>query len=154
MRSSSLCRYRSYLFVSLLLGLCLFGCDEKEDNTVGPCIHQYQDPILTIEEVRDAQTNESLESVVLTEFSIDGAAIQTEMLVAEFANNVEQKGDSLLCTIPCAFGTQAGHYEFIVLTSGYVAKAVSFDLEYEEFEGGCPSYNRGGAEEEIALEPR
>ncbi|MBD3162354.1 MAG: hypothetical protein GF346_08425 [Candidatus Eisenbacteria bacterium] len=38
--------------------------------------------------------------------------------------------------------------------SGFTTRTVSFDVAYDEFEGGCPSYDRGSMEVEIQLDPR
>ena len=144
-------------FLGVSLGLLLIthvlGCND-DDGGVGPCIHEYCDPILQITHVRDAQTHEALGVVILTEFSLGGTPVAVSTLIQQFADNVELQGDSLLCVPPCGFGTESGRYEFTAEAPGYTAKLVLLNVEYEESHGGCPSYSSGGRETEIELEPQ
>lgn len=139
--------------LTILLVALALGCDQG-DGGAGPCSHEYRDAILQIKQVRDSQTQDALSSVVLTEFTIGGLSVALPTLIEQFADNVELVGDSLRCTPPCGFGTTEGHYQFTSAAPGYTARVLSFDVAYEEFEGGCPSHNSGGLEIEIELDPR
>ena len=47
----------------------------KSGNQIGPCVHMYEEPILHIQSVTNAQTGAEVETVTLTDITIDSTRV-------------------------------------------------------------------------------
>jgi hypothetical protein len=132
--------------------LLLFTQDSCSDNRVGPCVHIYEEPILHIEWVRNAQTGNYLRTVVLSGITIDSLRRDPFSLLTE-SRGVVAVDSTLVGNPPCAFGVQPGRYSFRVSADGYRDTVVVCFPAYSINKGGCPSSSNGGLRISITLQP-
>ena len=126
------------------------GCQEQEP--VGPCYHQYKEPLFQITAASSTVGGTRIATLVCTGFTRNGEPI----LVADLLPGsyfVESHHDTLLCHAPCGFGRTEGDYSFVVGAAGFQKKTLTYAAHYQVFHGGCPSYNDGGLDLDIQLTP-
>jgi hypothetical protein len=133
----------------ILLAASLCGCPVSPGY--GPCVHTYREPILNIVAAMDARSNAPIHSFVIHEVRMDGIKQDFYFLLAE-SYGVKAQGDSLVCQVPCGFGSEEGNYTFTVTAEGYPAQVRGYEGHYSIFHGGCPSYNDGGARVTLRLQ--
>ena len=140
----------SQILVILIIALVIYSCEENEKDLVGPCVHSYNEPILNITSVRDAN-NKPISFVILRDLKINGIKLFAQSLLHESYSIVAS--DSLFyCNIPFGFGVEEGTYEFIIEAEGLQPKMITIeDVKYTIFVGGCPSYSDGGTRIDILL---
>lgn len=126
------------LILSLAAGCTGFGA--------GPCVHVFRDAIVHMIAVVDSETGSGLDSVFVTNVTIDGDTLPLSMAMSSGDNEagVLLEGDTLRCGIPCSFGFSEGRWELTLCARGYPSQTVAFDARYAVFNGGCPSYNDRG----------
>ena len=112
----------------------------------GPCVHVYRDAVVHIGAVVDAATSSGLDSVFVTKATVNGDSLPLFLAILGGGHEagVLLEGDTLRCSVPCAFGSMQGRWKLTLLARGYPSQAVAFDAQYATFHGGCPSYNDGG----------
>jgi hypothetical protein len=110
----------------------------------GPCIHTYRSPIVEVESAFVIGTNEPVTELVIHGVTLDGDSVELRNLATPPAHGVVLRDDVLVCTIPCGFGIQAGHYSILLEGGGQPTRFIDVDARYRVFHGGCPSYNDGG----------
>ena len=138
-----------YLF--LAFAFMMTSC-KPEGSTVGPCVHIYEEPILTIESVTSAGTGVEISSVSIFEVMIDSISVTPAELTHEISENVTLKDSAIVCYVPCAFGTQAGFYQFSVSAQGHQESSLNTTAEYKTSEGGCPSRSDDGEKISFTLQ--
>jgi len=136
--------------VSIVLVLAvLAGC--KADGTIGPCVHTYEDPVLHIQSVTNAQTGQSVQALEILEVLLDGQKQDPRVLkVVSF--NVVAADSTLLCGLPCGFGTETGIYTLTITAKGCRDTTISLQAQYAVFRGGCPSSNSGGTQHSFQMQ--
>ena len=141
---------RSYGVLFLVsVALLLAGCDALEQS-VGPCDVRWESPLIEITHAKAEDSDEPISTVSLTNFVVDSNAIGPQFLEIDDEPNVEIDGDTLRCTIPCAFGRQQGNYAFTAAASGYESTRLELgEVEYtnREEEGPCPRIIFSGSQE-------
>ena len=113
----------------------------------GPCVHVFRDELVHVRAVVDSATGAGIDSVVITNVRVRGTSLPLSLVVLPApgqGEGVSLDGDTLRCSVPCAFGTQDGRWELTLLARGYPPQTLAFDASYGEFRGGCPSYNDHG----------
>jgi hypothetical protein len=123
------------------------GCAELG---VGACEHTYRDPVLTISAATDAESGASITPLQITAVAVGGQLQPIASLLAT-AFGARAVGDTIVCDVPCGFGTSESRYALTAAASGYVARDVTTEARYARFEGGCPSYNSGSTRTTITL---
>jgi len=139
--------YSVLFFVSV--ALLLAGCDAIEQG-VGPCDVRWKSPLIEITQAKADDSDKPISEVSLTNFVLDSNAIGPQYLDIDDAPNVEVDGDTLRCTVPCAFGRQQGNYAFTASASGYDSTRLELgEVEYtnREEEGPCPRIIFSGSQE-------
>ena len=63
------------------------------------------------------------------------------------------EGSMVRCELACGFGTSPGTYRFRLSAPGYVPERLTVTADYQEFHGGCPSWNDGGTRHTASLSP-
>ena len=134
--------------IVLVLGM-LVGC--KADGTVGPCIHTYEDPVLHIQSVTNTQTGQSVQALNIVQVLFNGQKQDLHVLTA-VSFNVVVMDSTLLCGLPCGFGTEPGVYTLTATARGCRDTTVSLAASYAAFKGGCPSSNSGGSQYSFRME--
>lgn len=136
-----------------LLVLLLVNCEittssqKEEEKEAGPCVHIYEDPILVIESVSNSRSPDTLSQVRIYDITVDSARQDLTSLADDPSQNVSVQDSTILCTIPCGFGKKDGTYRFNARAEGYQDTTLAFeDVNYEIFNGGCPSSNSGSTE--------
>lgn len=134
--------------------LLIISCESPGDAEVGPCVHFYEDPILLIESISDAESGNQIPQVNIYDIYIDSVKQDLSSLVSDSSQNVSVEDSVISCQTPCGFGTQDGSYRFSVDANNYQTKTLSIEqVEYENFEGGCPSRNYGSTTMQFELRP-
>lgn len=117
---------------------------QNEEAVIGPCVH-FSEPALTIREARGASTNAVISEIVVSSLSIDDQAQMADQQINERSSNVVVEGDTLRCTLPCGFGSEAGQWMFLASAPGYADTAQEFAVDVISHGGGCPSGVSGTA---------
>jgi hypothetical protein len=123
------------------------------DTGGGPCIHTYRSPIVEVRAARQAGSSAAIARVVLRGLAWNGVALDPSQMTYPPAHGVVVEGDSILCDVPCGFATQDGEYTATVTAPGFRPKSLAVTARYALGHGGCPSWNDGGTEVEIELQP-
>ena len=131
----------------LLAGVLSLGCAE---GGAGPCVHTYRDPVLAITAAVDSGTGVRITPVFVTGVTIDGQSQPVGSLLA-VAFGASARGDTVVCGLPCGFGTSEGQYSFTATAPGYAIRRVSVNARFARFDGGCPSSNEGSTEISVSL---
>ena len=137
---------------TVLLSLALWGCDKTKDGSTGPCLHTYEDPVIHIDSVINAQTGQQILAFKILNVTRDGYKEQP-FLLKIISYNVVLYDSALVCNTPCGFGTGEGSYALWVSASGYRDTTISVKAKYAIFKGGCPSSNSGGTQFSFRLQP-
>jgi len=133
-------------FVFLMISSC-----EPPGSGLGPCVHIFEEPILTIQSVNSAETGNSLSTIVLFEVTIDGIGRDATYLTQEMSENITIEDSVLICSIPCGFGTLEGIYQFSVKSEGFKDTLITENATYNKSEGGCPSSSSEGSKITFSL---
>lgn len=129
--------------VVILLSFALWSCEKPKDATVGPCVHTYEDPVLHVESVTNAQNNQLVPAIRILEVTRNGIRQQPGYLRI-ISYNAVAFDTTLVCNVPCGFGTDEGAYTLRVSAPGYRDTVIAVNGKYAVFKGGCPSSNSGG----------
>ncbi|MGD9899450.1 MAG: hypothetical protein AB7T22_10020 [Calditrichaceae bacterium] len=113
-------------------------------------MHIYEEPILSVIAVKDAATLQGIDSIELYSIRIDGIEADLNILMDQ-SSNVILRDSTLICEVPCSFGTQPGKYSFVASAEGFRDSLYTLDVNYKYSEGGCPSRSWGSLEMEIEL---
>lgn len=142
-------RRRASAMLSIILVASLTAC---RLIGAGGCEHTYRDPVLEITHAFDAATGRRVALVYLTGLSVQDQSFPITYLLAS-SRGATAKGDTLICAIPCAFGTAEGRYAFTVSADGHVTQARTVQARFGDFHGGCPSWNSGSTKLLVRLSP-
>ena len=112
-------------------------------DPIGPCVHTYEEPVLNILSISGDESTAITQANIYS-ISIDGNHRDPSFLIMESSNNVTISDTTLICTVPCGFGTASGQYQFTIVSEGYEPKSITVNADYEVFKGGCPSSNSKG----------
>ncbi len=146
------CNYRKLLtgkalLISLMTFILIVSCD---NDSAGPCAHIYEEPILSVISAKDVDTQQGIDRIELKSIKIDGIDADLNILLDQ-SSNINRLDSTLICNIPCAFGTQTGEYSFMVSAEGFRDSLYTLDVQYKYSEGGCPSRSWGSQEMMIEL---
>ena len=147
----------------LLASLSLLGCsndnsaegadpDRIGGGMAGPCVHVYEDPVLHVDSASGRTTDAVIGQIELSDLEVDGQTRTPAEATEPQGQNVEVDGDTLRCTLPCAFGTTEGTWTFVADAAGYAPTPQSEDATYATFNGGCPSSNDDGSHVTLQLD--
>lgn len=128
------------------------GSDAHKGDDSGPCVHEYLDEVLHLESAAGRDTDAVIAQVWLSEFRLDGEAVEAAALISGRATNLEADGDRLQCTLPCSFGVAEGSWEFTAEAPGYAATPQIVEAAYATFDAGCPSASDDGTVVSILLD--
>jgi len=131
-----------------VVAVLLVGCG---DSATGFCEHQFREPLVQVVEAKDEVSGSPIGVLVVKEVRVGGYAADLRFLTASPSYGVRVEGDSLLCSVPCGFGTREGYYIITVSAAGYPDQDREFSARYRVFHGGCPSYNDGGIQITVEL---
>ena len=134
--------------IVLMLG-SVAGC--KVGGTIGPCVHTYEDPVLHIQSVTNAQTGQSVQALQILQVLLEGQKQDSQILKA-VSFNVTVMDSTLLCGLPCGFGTEAGIYTLTVAARGCRDTTISLPAKYAVLKGGCPSSSSGGTQHSFQMQ--
>ena len=126
--------------------LVFFACAENGDPTIGPCEHKYLDPILEIRNVSDEQSGQAITAFKITAVEIEDSSIDLHQFVNDVSFNIVLYDSVLYCNPPCGFGLDDGDYRLKISAIGYRDTTVTFNAQYLDFKGGCPSSSSGSTE--------
>lgn len=141
---------RQFLFCAL--SLCLAACGGgSSTGAAGICVHQYLDPVLHFEGAVDAETEVPISSIVISNVSLNGAAVSEDQLRVN-ASNAAVSGSMITCTLPCGLLQSEGPYALTVSASGYAPQSIGVVAKYRTFAGGCPSSSSDGTVIQLRLQ--
>lgn len=143
-------RFAPLLALALAMSAC--GGDDSEESVAGPCVHLYQDEVLQLESASGRDTGAVIPELRLRDFSVDGAALSIDEVIAQRSSSVQRDGDVLRCVLPCGFGVQEGEWTFAARAEGYAWTGQVVEARYAVTVGGCPSYSDEGTEASIQLD--
>ena len=136
----------------ILTMMALTGCSMGYGCGAGYAVNN---PALEITTVNDSHTGAAISHIVLSSIRFNGVAVTDlqSLTLPQLARGITVAGDTLACDVPCAFGTNAGTYQFTATAAGY--KSAS-----EEFKGGpilnadtCPTSTIGSTQIKFTLDP-
>jgi hypothetical protein len=130
------------------------GCKPNGEGggTVGPCVHIYKEAILHIESVNNTQTGSLIPTIVLSQIMLDTVKI-SPMWLTTVSKNVVFFDSTLICNVPCSFGTDSREYRFTVSANGYADTTITCFPIYTINQGGCPSSSDGGLRIRFTMRP-
>jgi hypothetical protein len=144
---------KCYTFI-VVLCLLFWNCEKvKDGDTIGPCVHTYEDPVIHIDSVTNAQNGSLISTFQILEIIKDGYREQPAYMKI-VSNNVAVYDTMLVCSLPCSFGTDEGKYSLKVSAVGYRDTTVSVNAKYAVFKSGCPSSNSGGTRFSFKMQMR
>jgi hypothetical protein len=132
----------------VLVPLIVAGCDGFGGG-ISTCDIQ-KPPLIEIREAEAEQSGNSIPVLSLTDFAVNGNAVNLQYPGLDEGSNIEVKGDTLHCTVPCSFGREQGSYGFTVSAPEFASKRLNFDdVSYTNREevGGCPRIIYSGSQE-------
>ena len=139
-----------------ILPVLISGCI-YDSTRMGPCVHEYREPVLTITEVTDQNSQQLLQEVKITalkrgnfEYNLDP---ENGIFVLSMAENIEHESPLLICTIPCGFEIYEGTYTLQIEAEGYRDKTIETEATYQRGGGSCPSFSDDGIKINFSLEP-
>jgi len=134
----------------LVLITVLAGC---RDTGMAPCLHTYDDPVLTVSSAVDTESWENIPQIRLRGIRINGIPTHPEAVSRRGAFNVSVDDDALLCDAPCGFGTVEGVYDFSARAPAYEWTRFRTVARYHTFVPGCPSRDADGDSVAVELTP-
>jgi len=116
-------------------------------------VHEYREPILRIFSASEQASGAPIPRVTLTDLRIDGRRVDDlrSFLANGFAQGASVQGDTLICTVECAFGVRPGNYEFTAAAPGFVPQQANLPVRYAVETRGCPSSSAGSTRLSLAL---
>lgn len=112
---------------------------------MGPCVHIYEDPVLTIQSVTSNETGDAISPIFIHELKLDSMGMDILFMMSGITKNLTFSDSLVTCTVPCGFGTEEGVYELTISAEGYNDSTVSTQAKYRNSKGGCPSSSSGSA---------
>lgn len=150
---SRFCLSVSVLSLVALLVLVASGCGGNYGCGAGYTVSH---PALEVTAAKNARTGAPVSRVVLSDILLNGSPVpdpQYYLVPERLARGVVLEGDTLVCDVPCAFGKDAGTYQFTISAPGYKPTRA-------EFKGGpifnsehCYSHTIGSTQVQFALQP-
>ena len=119
------------------------------------------DTVLHIDEARGTNTDAVIGELRLSAFVLGGAARTAESVFDQARQNglgaaenetVRVDGDALVCTLPCAFGTESTTWEFVADAPGYASTAQQVEARHQACTGSCPASCRDGTHVVVFLD--
>lgn len=142
------------LMVTTLIALLFTACsDDGDDGSVlGPCYHEYRDAVVHISTLTDLDSGAFLDTMYISGVTVRGTDYPLDwILEARLSEGLQAVGDSVLCVIPCSFGSREGRWSMTVSAPGYPRQVLEFEAAYALFHGGCPSWNDEGTLVDLRL---
>ena len=142
-------QFSRFIAFLVFVPLIVVGCDGLGGG-ISTCDIQKQSPLIEIREAEAKQTGNSIPVLSLTDFAVNGNAVNLQYPGLDEGTNIEVKGDTLQCTVPCSFGREQGSYGFTVSAPEFASKHLNFDdVSYANREevGGCPRIIYSGSQE-------
>lgn len=123
----------------------ILGCnpDLPPSPVVGPCEHQFLEPILQISGVTNDGENLQVDTVYISEVKYNGNELHP-LLITSGSENITLDDELIICSLPCGFGTQDGQYTFTAFTEELTETHFSFTASYARGGGSCPSFSTDG----------
>lgn len=132
--------------IAALAALALLaGCSSDSGQMDGPCVHQYLGPVLVLTEA--TVDGQQIDQIDLRAMRLDGGPVELTDTSGLQIGPVGQ----VLCTLPCAFGEQPGHWQVAVHGPDGSRGRVDVQAEYSDGEGDCPSYSFDGSDVAVTL---
>lgn len=143
-------------FLSLCFVFALTACSDggaRDDGTAGPCVHQFDGPVLNITAASGSSSGAAIPRLALSSIKVDGQSRNAEEWddPSRPTKNISVQGGVLYCDVPCGFGTEQARYEFILDAPGFQSKITTVDARYQTFRGGCPSSSADGTQLQVQL---
>jgi hypothetical protein len=133
-----------YLFIMF----CIIAC---EPQNIGPCVHIYEEPILTIESISGGVDGNEISQAYIYNIKIDSAKRDPVLITGEASKNISVEDSVIVCSVPCGFGTEDGEYQFSVTADGYPDTTITSNAKYGKSKGGCPSSSSEGIKISFSL---
>ena len=138
-------------FLIFLFVYSFYSCKDNKDDLVGPCVHEYKEPVLNIVSVYDSINSASISFLTIKELKINGHLQNTSIILSN-SYSVVANDSVYYCNVPFGLGSEEGTYEFIVEVGGQLQRNIRIEnVNYSIFKGGCPSYNDGGKRTQIII---
>lgn len=150
MRHSLTYRLQCVIATSLALVAC-GGGSSSDEAPVGPCVHQYGDPVLHLDSALDAATGQPIATVHISSVVLNGVPADHALLL-QGSVNAASNGASIVCTVPCGLSNSEGTYGFVASASGYAPQNATVMAKYATTTGGCPSSSSGGTAVRLELQ--
>lgn len=134
-----------------LLALVLTGCRAADEA----CLVKSAEPLITIQEVRDAATNALIPEVSVAGVLFLGSPVTDLGLLVDPKRaptiRVSVVGQTLRCIVACGFAANSGAYRLLIGAPGYLDREVLLNADYSLQDNGCPKLRRGGPKLVLSL---
>jgi hypothetical protein len=144
---------RTLLAVLLsLFSFCLCSCGAIEG--CGGNV-MFNDPLFHITRATDSTTGAAIPKVILSNITYGGTPMDASQLGSPYphTSGVTIVGNTLLCDVPCGFGTEEGRYTFSVSAPNYKTSSVAQEGRFQSH-GGCPLTYYGSTDMQFTLQPQ
>jgi hypothetical protein len=143
-----------FVFSSVLMALISAGCGGGGDSELAgsACTVKTEEPVLTIRSASNALSGSPISEITLSNIKVNGAQVESGALAVN-SNNVSVADGKLICTLPCAFGSNQSQLSFSATAGGFLAKEVAVDASYAVRVESCPIVLRNGTKVDIVLNP-
>ena len=132
--------------------LPLLGLAACQGWMAGPCEHVFKDPVLVVQLDVVGPLRPGI--VALTDFRLNERSQPSPAYwTGAPAYRAQIQGDTLFCQATCGFSFDEGRYQFNASATGFDPRPVAVDARYQDFDGGCPSSNRGSTRITVTLTP-
>lgn len=141
--------------VRTALSLVVMGCGA----TLCPQVVKYLEPVITIRTVLSSVDGSPVSQLTISDVRVAGRRPTDDELrlyVAGPSRGIVVEGDHMICAIPCGFGTDPVHWEFLVSAPGYQSKTVSLVAAYANYiikADECTQEYSGGSKIDLVLDP-
>lgn len=159
----------AWAVAALVLAMTASSADDGGGDAC-PAVVSYAEPVLTITEVLDPD-GDAVDEVTLVDVRFDGRSEKRDLRFSleqggppwrpgtstsdsNLSGGVSiGPGRALMCTLPCAFGSNPGKFEVTVESSDGTSATVRGDAHYSGGGSGCGASLDGGTDIVVRLDP-
>jgi hypothetical protein len=115
----------------------------------------FNDPLFHITRATDSTTGAAIPKVILSNMTYVGTPVEISQFGLTYppAFGVTVEGSTLVCNVPCGFGTEEGRYTFSVSAPNYKTSSVAQEGRFQSH-GGCPLTYSGSTDMQFTLQPQ
>ena len=129
------------------------ACGGGGSESIGTaCTLEIDEPVLTLRTAANINTGAPIAELRISNIQFGGVALDPAAAAIR-SKNLTVSAGGLVCSVPCAFGSNEGTFSFTVSAQGFQAKDYSVKASFATKSLECPAHLGNGTKIDVLLGP-